>query len=185
MSKCNCKFGATGATANRRDASDAPSNRDRHIADPVLARQRTLQLWRKRRRQELDLEHNLLARAGCRAVRAKGGAEEGLVDEEVEGDGRLCKRETGRSARGSLRQDECAGPRKAGQGERHQEVKKKSSTSSEKPRRLLNEEYQCHESCVVMRRSRTARKEAPPSLRKSEEDVRPAAAPLALQASPS
>lgn len=36
------------------------------------------------------------------------------------------------------------GAGQAGEDERHQEVKKKSSTSSEKPRRLLNEEYQCH-----------------------------------------
>lgn len=95
MSKCRLQVrdnerGATARTAG--DASDAPSNRNRHIADPVLARQRALQLRRQRRRQKLHLEHDFLARARRLAVGAEGRAQESLVDEEVEGNGRGCLR---------------------------------------------------------------------------------------------
>lgn len=68
-------------------AVDAPSYGHRNVANPILTRLRAFQLRRQSRRQELDVQHHLLARPGRLAVRSEGRPQQGLVDQEVEGKG--------------------------------------------------------------------------------------------------
>lgn len=95
-----------GTTAMRENGVDAPSYGRRDVAHPVLARLRALELRREGGRQELDLEHDFFARSRGSAVRAERRTQQGLVDQEVERDGRLCGYANG-SAQRSSRRDVC------------------------------------------------------------------------------
>lgn len=134
-----------------RRAGDAPSYCNGNIANPILARLRALQLRRKGRRQELDVQHHLLTRSGRLAVRSKGRPQQSLVDEKVEGKGRFCTRvhQRGREeSASSSGESQSVNVRKG----TALESEERCSTLCEKPQTRPNEEYQCHRvlsSCAI------------------------------------
>lgn len=159
MSECYFTTSASGRTTARHpeDVRDAPSDGERDVADPILTRRSALELRRQSRRQELDLEHHFLARSRRLAVLSKRGPQERLVDQEVEGNRRICRGHRSRCQYTIPRQCGCfvydaasVLKRGTGEGMASGSEENKSSTPSEITSKTAERRIPMSCSCVVM-----------------------------------